>query len=250
MGGSNLVNAAGVYGSLGVESATNQPGARWGAVAFQFGSGNLYMFGGYGVDSNGQLLGYLNDLWTFNPANGRWTWLSGSNTYGATGVYGTKGVAAAGNVPGARSYRLLVADIFRVGFRRYHGGCICAGGPERPLEVRHQYRPVDMGERGQRPELLGCVWNEGHARGCECSGCPVVAWWVWSDALLWIFGGAGYDSVGNGTTDLNDLWRFDPATGHWTWMSGSDMAGPRVCTERLASRPPTTYPARGTAARC
>ena len=25
---------------------------------------------------------------------------------------------------------------------------------------------------------------------------------------------------------------------------------PRVCTARLASRPPTTYPAQGTAARC
>ena len=138
MGGSNLIEAAGVYGTLGVESATNQPGARWGAVAFQFYSGSLYMFGGYGVDSNGLLLGYLNDLWKFNPANGRWTWISGSNTFGAPGVYGTKGVAAAGNVPGARSYTTDGADgPSGIHLRRPHRERIeCAGGPERPLAVR------------------------------------------------------------------------------------------------------------------
>ena len=32
-----------------------------------------------------------------------WTWISGANTINAQGVYGTKGVPAAGNVPGARS---------------------------------------------------------------------------------------------------------------------------------------------------
>ena len=135
MGGSNLIEAAGVYGTLGVESATNQPGARWGAVAFQFYSGSLYMFGGYGVDSNGLLLGYLNDLWKFNPANGRWTWISGSNTFGAPGVYGTKGVAAAGNVPGARSYTSDGADgPSDIHLRRPHRERIeCAGGHERPL---------------------------------------------------------------------------------------------------------------------
>ncbi len=47
----------------------------------------------------------------------------------------------------------------------------------------------------------------------------------WSEPYIWVFGGAGYDSVGNGSTDLNDLWRFDPQTGQWTWMSGSNMAG-------------------------
>ena len=33
---------------------------------------------------------------------GNWTWVSGSNTGGQAGSYGTKGVAAADNVPGAR----------------------------------------------------------------------------------------------------------------------------------------------------
>jgi N-acetylneuraminic acid mutarotase len=41
---------------------------------------------------------------------------------------------------------------------------------------------------------------------------------------FWIFGGLGYDSaVGGGT--LNDLWRFDPTTMEWTWVSGSSSNG-------------------------
>jgi hypothetical protein len=31
-----------------------------------------------------------------------WTWVTGANTIGAKGVYGSQGTAAAGNVPGAR----------------------------------------------------------------------------------------------------------------------------------------------------
>jgi hypothetical protein len=46
------------------------------------------------------LLGFLNDLWKFDGT--QWTWMSGSNISNQNGVYGTKGVAASANVPGAR----------------------------------------------------------------------------------------------------------------------------------------------------
>ncbi len=45
----------------------------------------------------------LNDLWRYSPSSGEWTWIAGSNTFDATGVYGTQGVPAATNVPGARA---------------------------------------------------------------------------------------------------------------------------------------------------
>ena len=35
--------------------------------------------------------------------NSSWTWISGSNTYGQVGIYGTKGIANSSNIPGARS---------------------------------------------------------------------------------------------------------------------------------------------------
>lgn len=59
------------------------------------------MFGGEGRDSTGSF-GDLNDFWKYSPASGQWTWIDGSDTANATGVYGTEGVAAATNVPGPR----------------------------------------------------------------------------------------------------------------------------------------------------
>ena len=114
MSGSNTVGAnggqPGVYGTLGSPAVGNFPGGRAGSVSWRDGSGNLWLFGGFGPDSTGAggLLaqGLLNDLWVFNPTSKEWTWMSGSNTLGAnsgqSGVYGTLGTPAASNVPGGR----------------------------------------------------------------------------------------------------------------------------------------------------
>jgi hypothetical protein len=50
--------------------------------------------------------GQSNDLWQYNPSTGLWVWISGAMYDGSTqspsGVYGTQGAAAVGNVPGGR----------------------------------------------------------------------------------------------------------------------------------------------------
>ena len=94
----------------------------------------------------------LNDLWRYSPSNGLWTWISGANTVDAQGVYGTKGVAAADNVPGARDFSIS---------------------------------------------------------------------WIDSAGELWLFGGEAINSFGVSQT-LNDLWRYSPDSGLWTWISGSN----------------------------
>lgn len=88
MSGSNTANAPGVYGTLGVAAASNVPGARGDAVSVTDSSGNLWLFGGDSGNSS------FNDLWKFSPATNEWTWVSGSDTANAVGVYGTQGVAS------------------------------------------------------------------------------------------------------------------------------------------------------------
>jgi hypothetical protein len=100
-GGSNLVNAQGVYGTQGVASATNVPGARNESVRWIDASGNLWLFGGAGLNSSA-VASNLNDLWEYNPTAKTWTWVSGSNTFDSIGVYGTQGTPSASNIPGAR----------------------------------------------------------------------------------------------------------------------------------------------------
>jgi hypothetical protein len=52
--------------------------------------------------------------------------------------------------------------------------------------------------------------------------------WIDSEGNFWLFGGEGYyGQEGYDPDALNDLWRFDPMTLEWTWMSGSDSCDPR-----------------------
>src|SRR5258708_7729218 len=90
--GSNLVQQPGVYGTKGVASPSNVPGARDGAVSWIDNSGNIWLFGG---------AIQLHNLWKFEGAN--LTWVSGSNLSQQAGAYGIKGTASSTHAPGGRS---------------------------------------------------------------------------------------------------------------------------------------------------
>ena len=106
--GINGTQSYGVYGTQGVASSSNSPGARIGASAAVDSSGSLWLLGGFGSSSSDQ--GYLNDVWKLNPTAGTWEWVGGSNTSGARGVYGTRGVASPNNVLGGRLAAVTWSD--------------------------------------------------------------------------------------------------------------------------------------------
>jgi len=57
----------GVYGTLGQDSPTNAPGGRFAGGSWADSSGNLWMFGGYGLASVPNAFDSMNDLWEFQP---------------------------------------------------------------------------------------------------------------------------------------------------------------------------------------
>jgi N-acetylneuraminic acid mutarotase len=63
--GGDTVNAHGVYATQGTGSPASVPGGRNSSSSWIDTSGNLWLFGGVGYDSTGNL-GYLNDLWQYN----------------------------------------------------------------------------------------------------------------------------------------------------------------------------------------
>jgi N-acetylneuraminic acid mutarotase len=109
MGGSNLIGSSGaspgVNGTLGTFSAANIPGARVAPVVWVDSAGNAWLIGGNGWGV-ANCVGALDDVWEFNPATNEWAWMAGpsgvGSTSGESGVYGTLGVAGAGNIPGGR----------------------------------------------------------------------------------------------------------------------------------------------------
>ena len=85
--GSKTANPIGVYGTQGTASSSNFPGGRHLSAAWADASGNLWVFGGEGYDSTGPATGILNDLWMYNIASNKWTWVTGSNVMNKTGSY-------------------------------------------------------------------------------------------------------------------------------------------------------------------
>jgi hypothetical protein len=118
-----MINQKGTDGTQGLAASNNVPGARQVAVGWIDVHGNLWLFGGYGYDSAG-VLGELNDLWKYSA--GEWTWMTGSNLIGQVGTYGTQGVTASSNVPGAREFGVSWTDAS--GNFWLFGGAIAPGG--------------------------------------------------------------------------------------------------------------------------
>lgn len=94
----------GVYGTRGVPDDANTPGARMAAVSWTDAEGAMWLFGGSGYDpfSRDAIFFEFSDLWRYNHATNRWTWMSGSDGYDEWGIYGSRGVPSHTNLPGAR----------------------------------------------------------------------------------------------------------------------------------------------------
>jgi len=220
-GGLDTVNATGVYGTQSAAATTNLPGARYNSSSWTDSSGDFWLFGGYGYASAGGLAS-LNDLWQYSPSTGLWTWVSGGNAGNGSGAYGTQGIAAASNLPGARysasSWKDAAGNLWLFGGYGYD-----STGAVGALNDLWQFSP-SSGEwtwvsGGNAANVSGTYGIQGGPGSATVPGARYSAS-AWIDAGdLWLFGGYGYDSTGR-LGSLNDLWRYSPSTGLWTWISG------------------------------
>jgi hypothetical protein len=214
-GGLRTVNASGVYGTQSAASAGDVPGGRQAASSWTDSSGKFWLFGGTGYDSTGDA-GYLNDMWQHSPSTKEWTWISGGNGDNASGVYGTQGTAAAGNVPGARysasSWIDSSGNLWLFGGHGYD-----STGAVGNLNDLWRYSPSTKEwtwVSGEEVANASAVY--GTRGGAAASNVPGARYsarsWIDSSGNLWLFGGNGYDSTGD-LGYLNDLWQYTPSTG-------------------------------------
>jgi N-acetylneuraminic acid mutarotase len=263
IGGSNTVTynygQPGVYGTLGAAAAGNIPGARDSAATWTDSSGNFWLFGGEGVDANGNF-GELNDLWEFQPSTQEWTWMGGSSTVpascagsntvpcGQPGVYGSLGSAAAANIPGGR-YLTSYGSDSNGNFWLFGGAGFDANQNGGDLNDLWEFNPTTkewtwMGGSSTVPASCagsatascgqpGIYGTLGSAAAANIPGSRDSAT-SWSDesGQLWIYGGEGLDSQGD-FGQLDDLWRFDPDTEQWTWMGGSSTLPAKCANNSL-----------------
>jgi len=231
--GPGFCGLPGVYGSMGTPSPSNVPGGRKLAVSWTDSAGNLWLFGGLGIDSTGSL-GNLNDLWEFNPSMKEWTWISGSNTLnssqGLEGIYGTQGVADAANVPPGLNDATGWIDK-NDNLWLFAGSGVTPGGSQ-GFEYNNLWK-FDPSTR-EWTWMTGTGTNQNTANGVygtlgtaapgnTPSGRFGATGWMDSSGNMWLFGGYGiYPSTnGFGENDVNELWEFNPTSNLWTWVAGT-----------------------------
>lgn len=226
--GSNSADQRGFYGTKGISDSYNVPGARLSAVSWIDSSGNLWLFGGRGYGST--TFGNLNDLWKYNPATNQWTWVSGSDNAYEPGRYGLKGIANPSNVPGGREEAVSWIDSSD-SLWLFGGEVLNSDSVFVMLNDLWKYDSATnqwtwlSGSTSPQAGIYGTKGISGRSTVPGARTCAVS--WIDSDGNLWLFGGNGLDSTSTAGL-INDLWKYDPATNEWTWVSGSrfiDQAG-------------------------
>lgn len=221
------VTLNGTYGTQGTPSTSNLPGARWGSSArLDPATGLVWLFGGQGFAATGNAPGLLNDLWTYNTGTTAWTWVAGSNILNQAGNYGTLGTASATNAPGGRETSAAWIDTSS-NFWIFGGFDLDSKGNPAALNDLWEFKA------GQWTWVSGAnVANQTANYGVQGVGAatnvPGARWssaaWADHNGNLWLFGGQGYDTSGNGS--LGDLWEY--TGGQWIWVKGPasvDQAG-------------------------
>jgi N-acetylneuraminic acid mutarotase len=238
--GSDSGDQAGIYGTKGTADPSNVPGARVGAASWIDSQGKLWLFGGWGLDS-ANIQGYLNDLWNYDLVTQDWTWVSGSDTGNQAGIYGIKGTADPLNIPGARDG--AVSWIDSQGKLWLFGGSIglYPGMENESLNDLWSYDPATQEwtwvSGKDTVNLAGIYGTKGTADPTNVPGARSGAVsWIDSQGKLWLFGGLGIDSA-LWQGPLNDLWKYDPTSLEWTWVSGGNKIDQKG-----------TYGTKGTAA--
>lgn len=243
-GSRELVLNEGVYGAKGIGSETNDPKSRWHGASWTGLDGKLWFFGGINHNQETNNIAWINDLWFYDPASNVYTWMGGSKEVDASGVYGLKGEASVGHIPGARSSCAYWSDD--------EGNFWLFGGYER-FEYNNdlwKYSPSTAEwtwVSGNNFQNSPGVYGEkqisspdniiGARRYMDGRKDP--------DGNVWIFGGQGYDAEAQ-FGYLSDLWKYTPATNEWTWISGSKFRNPAANfgTKGVASEsnsPPARY---------
>ncbi|PRC95089.1 kelch repeat-containing protein [Solimicrobium silvestre] len=221
--------------TTGTATTTNAPGSRNSAATWMDASGNFWMFGGYGTDSNG-LTGYLCDMWMFNPTTNTWTSEGGSPTGGGSASpapsFGTINVPATSNLPNPRSNAAYWTETNpttgAITFWMFGG----QGYLNNTSGVQNDLWTFNPSTKewtwvGGSSTLLNVAGIYGTAGTPAATNQPgsrqSATTWTQTTAgvtTLWMFGGTGIDgSTISLNGQLNDLWSFNTSTGVWTWVN-------------------------------
>lgn len=156
-----------------------------------------------------------------------WTYMGGTSLTAQFSVYGTQGVAAASNQPGARNSSAFWTDnngdfwfLGGSGYTAAGGSLVGSSDLWKYNKSTNLWTWVKGPTTGDQQGIYGTPGTP--AVGNTPGGREYSATWTDNAGNLWLYGGYGADAVSGGI--LNDLWKFDISTSQWTWIHGSSTA--------------------------
>ncbi len=214
-----------VYGTLNVPSPNNTPGYRnEGNLTWTDQKGNLWLIGG-GESS----------VWMFDVSVMQWAWKGGDNGTASGTVYGAKGVPSKNNRPQIEGYGLWIDKSENVYFYtnvmwKYN-----------PSTSEFTWLSGDTSKTSTGNYGLQCIPSvnnypppRGENRYAITDYC----------GNFWLFGGSIYRN--NAIESFNDLWKYNPITNEWTWVSGDKGTNGSSSFGQLGvSDPSNTPPVKG-----
>jgi hypothetical protein len=205
--GSNTTGALANFGTKGISSLTNTPGARWGFSHWTDKSGNFWMFGG-GVYSNFPYA--MNDMWKYNMSSNEWVWMSGTSNQNDTGTYGASCIADSSLLPCSRAENKMCWTDSCGEFWMF-GGNYADNWPF-ALNDFWRYDPntnywtlISGSSMPSQPGNFGTlgISNPNNIPSALQGACA----WLQNNGQLWL----GMGAVGNGNGDkTNAMWRYVP----------------------------------------
>ena len=216
--GANTTNQIGAYGSIGIASSANVPGARFGCVSWIYND-VLYLYGGQ-ISASSR----MNDLWKFDIATSQWTWVEGSSTSNQNGIYGTLGIASSSNSPGARQAGIAWTDnsnnFWMMGGYGYptSGTASYLNDLWKYDQLSNQWTWMSGADSTFQPANYGI---QGVSASTNIPGARQMSISAKdSNGDLWLFGAWG--TIGPPFGRINDLWKYDLTLNEWTWMAGAN----------------------------
>ncbi len=166
-----------------------------------------------------------------DPPGSRWAWMDGPNVGDQPGVYGSLGVPAPANNPGARQGAATWKDA-QGNLWLFGGFGYDKNGVNGFLNDLWKYDVATGQWAGMKGSDVvngyGTYGGQGNAHPNYRPGAryrPVC--WTDTEGRFWLFGGYGYATSG-ATAGLNDVWMYDPNpgsafSGNWAFMKGTSL---------------------------
>lgn len=207
--GSGLTYPDAVFGTMGIPSINNIPSSRGnGVCTWVDHHGDLWLYGGLALQ------GLSSDMWRYNIASNTWTWMQGDTNVWAYESYGALNVEAVGNTPGARERSACWTD---------SAGNLCLYGGFDGFGLVNDFWRYNINTNLWAWIGGDSLYNENPVYGTKgvasITNTPggQAAGMSWMDARgdIWLFEGEGR---------ANGMWKYQPSTGLWTWMSGNVAA--------------------------